>query len=422
MSKVKCLIYERDAAGHRLHHVRHLAEALLDVGCEVVVSLQSDVRSRDEFKVHLQHLEAQIQLRTNLNPEHKPDYFSVARRVDEVVEATRAERPDWVYIPYADMLTQAAAVRAVLHGGRDLRATPIEGQIMRGRYAYPDKSLPGRLGSSVRRWLTRRSPWRVTHVLDPWVFDKLRGTGRTTEFRLIPDPINPLPDLDRADARRKLGIPTDGRYIATAGVLDERKGLDLLLAAFAQANLHQDDRMLMVGQMDKALGQLIAREYGTLLKTRRLIIVDGYVRDFDMECCYLAADVIVAPHPRVPGSSGTLIRGAAAKRPIIASDYGWMGWATQTFELGEAVDFSNQETYVAAIETALRNAPSWRQGDKAARFCQYHTTKNQQAHWLVSIARERGVATGDYANRIEWNWVMGACDKNTKPPETLCEV
>jgi glycosyltransferase involved in cell wall biosynthesis len=240
------------------------------------------------------------------------------------------------------------------------------------------------------------------------VYDKLCCTASTTEFRRIPEPIDPLPQFDRNEARQVLGVPADGRYVATAGLLDARKGIDLLLGAFARAKLQPDDRLLLVGQLDKVISDLITRDYGTLLSAGRLVIVDRYVKDFELGCCYLAADVLVAPHPRQIGSSGTLVRAAVAKRPLIASNYGWMGWATQTFELGTTVDVANQEAYVAAIESTLNNSQIWQQSERAARFCQYHTTKNQKAHWLISLARERGVAIGEYANRIEWSWVTDA--------------
>jgi len=83
MSSTKCLIYERDVNIHRLQHVRHLADALLDVGCELVIALQSDARRHEEYTMHMQPLEPHAQIRTNLDPEQKSDYFSAARRVNE---------------------------------------------------------------------------------------------------------------------------------------------------------------------------------------------------------------------------------------------------------------------------------------------------------------------------------------------------
>jgi glycosyltransferase involved in cell wall biosynthesis len=407
MSWPHCLIFERDVTGHRLHHVRHLTEALLEVGCNVTIALQSDARSRDEYNVHLQPLEPDFQLRADLNPRQSAAYFAMARRVTELEETIASVRPDWVYLPYADVITQVAAVRALLCGGGILGRTPIEGQVMRGRYAYPSTSLRQSIGSAASRWVMQHSPWLVTHLLDTWVFNNLRGAPSLTEFRLIPEPVEALPPLDQAAARRALGVPVDGRYVATAGLLEPRKGIDLLLAAFAQAKLQPDDRLLLIGRMHPTIKELIARRYASLVSARRLIAVDRYVSDFELGCGFLAGDVLVTPHPHHVGSSGTLVRAAAANRKIIASKYGWVGWATKHFDLGAAVNVADPAEFAAAIESTLLRA-AWPQGDKTRRFCQYHTVENQKAHWLVSLGRAKGLALGSLSKRIDWDWVMAA--------------
>ena len=197
----------------------------------------------------------------------------------------------------------------------------------------------------------------------------------------------------------------NGRYVVTTGLMEPRKGIDLLLGAFARAKLQQDDRLLLIGRMHQAIRDLISHDYQSLLNAGRIVVVDRYVSDFELGCGFMAGDVLVTPHPGQIGSSGTLVRAAAAQRPIIASNFGWVGWVTQQFELGVSVDVTDQMAFASAIESTLSNTADWRRSEKAARFCQYHTVKNQKAHWLVSLARDRGLALGDLANRLDWNWV-----------------
>lgn len=405
MPSAKCLIYERDVSGHRLQHVRHLTDALLEIGCNVSVALQSDARSHEEYRVHLAPLETHFELREQLDPKQRNDYFGSARRIDELLDMIADVKPDWVYVPYADVITQAAAVRALVRGRSQFQATPIEGQVMRGRYAYPAPTLREKLGCAASRWLMQRSPWRVTHLLDTWVYNNLQGTATTTEFRLIPEPVEALPDVDRVEARRALGVPTDGRYVATVGGLDPRKGIDLLLAAFSRARLNKDDRLLLVGKMVQPMRDLIARDYGPLVDTGRLVAVDRYVSDFELGCGFLAGDVLVTPHPRQVGSSGTLVRAAVAERPVIASDFGWVGWVTKAFGLGTTVDVTDANVFAAAIEMALSQPSNAVGGEAAARFRRYHTVQNQQAHWVASIGRERSFSLGNLAQRVDWQWV-----------------
>jgi glycosyltransferase involved in cell wall biosynthesis len=384
-----------------------LTDALLEVGCDVALALQSDARTHEEYRVHLQPLESHFSLLARLNPCQVGGYSRTADRIDELLDAIALERPDWVYIPYADMMTQAAAGRCTLYGCGQLRSVPIEGQVMRGRYAYPAASFRGRLGGMTSRWLMQHSPWRVTHLLDTWVYNNLKGSSRTTEFRLIPEPVEPLPGLDRFEARRALGIPTDGRYVATAGGLDPRKGVGLLLTAFVRANLRPDDRLLLVGKMNQPMRDLITRDYGALLSANRLVVLDRYVSDFELGCTFLSGDVLVSAQAHQIGSSGTLVRAAAANRPIIASNFGWVGWVTKKFGLGTTVDVTNAAEFAAEIENGLNSSHRYGADERRARFCKYHTVQNQKAHWLTSLSSERGIRVGDVARRIDWNSV---CD------------
>lgn len=408
MPSTKCLIFESDVTGHRLQHVHHLADALLSVGCSVTVALQTDAREHDEFRVHLSPIESNFQLLAKLDPRQQKNFSSVSRRVDELVGVIAETKPDWVYVPYADTLTQVAAARSMVRGNRWLRQVPIEGQVMRGRYAYPAHGFKQKLGSAATRWLMQRSPWRVTHLLDTLVYNNLQGTSRTTEYRLIPEPVERLPEVDRVEARRALGVPLDGRYVATVGGMDPRKGIDLLLAAFVRAKLNNDDRLLLVGKMNQAMRDLVARDYSQLVASGRLQTVDRYVSDFELGCGFMAGDVLVTPHPQQVGSSGTMVRAAAAGRPVIASDYGWVGWVTKKFGLGTAINVRDVDAFAAAIETTLNRPPDPRGGEAADRFRRYHTVENQKAHWLVSLSRERGIDLGDLTNRIEWPWVLEA--------------
>jgi glycosyltransferase involved in cell wall biosynthesis len=403
-----CLIYEPDVGGHRLQHIRHLSEALLAAGCHVTIALQSDGRSHAEYTVHLGGLESKVDVRPVLDPRQGVTLAARHRRVAELLETLSAVRPDWCYVPYADGITQAAALESMLRGSGPLRRVPIEGQIMRGKYGYPQRLLYERLSATANCWLTRRSPWLVTHVLDPFALRGLEPLADENAFRLIPEPVEPMPKLDRRAAREMLHIPEGGRYISVVGGIMPRKGIDLLLAAFGEAKLAPDDRLLLVGKIDAAIRTFLESRYGALCRQGRIVAVDRYVTDDELHCGFLAADVVAVTHPRQLGSSGTLVRSAVANRPVLASDFGWVKWVTETFELGSTVNVSNTERYAHAIERALSHSNDFRITTAAERFCRYHTIANQKAHWLVEIERRRGIPLDGLAERIDWSWVLEA--------------
>jgi glycosyltransferase involved in cell wall biosynthesis len=410
-----CLIFERNVEGHRLHHVRHLAESLLELGCDVTLGLQYDARERPEYQVHLKALEPHVRFQGG--PQlTQTTLLSGRRTVADLRDTIQSLRPDWVYITFSDYLSQSAALQRVFVGSSLFGGTPIEGHINRGTYAYPYPTLSHAVRSEVSRWLMLHNPWRVTHILDPWAYDALKDRPATTEFRLIPEPVEPLPVVSRDEARQTLGIPLDGRYVAIIGGLVPGKGIEELLSAFHQAKLEPDERVLLLGKMSQPIRQLIADRCNELVQQRRLVYVDRYVSDFELDCGFIAADIIAVTHRRLIGSSGTLVRAAAAGTPLLTCDYGWAGWATGTFDLGATVDVGDGRAFAAALEQAFRDCAGYRRSEKGDRFCQYHTLANQKAHWVTEIGRVKQIPLGRLATRIGWDWVLEACRSPINTP------
>jgi glycosyltransferase involved in cell wall biosynthesis len=252
----------------------------------------------------------------------------------------------------------------------------------------------------------RRTPWRITHILDPWVYDALQQRRPKPEFRLIPEPVEPLPHITRDDARRELNVPTDGHYIAMVGGLTPGKGIEELLAAFAAAKLPADNRLLLLGKMKPEIRQVVGR-YESLIQQQRLVCVDRYVTDFELDCGFVAADIVAVVHRRIIGSSGTLVRAAHAGRMLLTTDYGWAGWATRQFQLGTTVNVGDAGALTDAIEQVFAASPSYQRSESGDRFCRYHSLQNQKAHWVAGIGRDLGIPLGQLNERIDWNWALG---------------
>ena len=405
-----CLIYEPDVTGHRLQHVHHLADALLAIGCRVTLALQADCREHAEYRVHAKALEPHVDVYARLDPHHSLRFMARRRRVAELIDTMAALEPDWCYVPYADATTQLGTLESILWGNGPFRRVPIEAQIMRGKYGYPRQSRLDAISSAANRYLTRRNPWHVMHILDPFALNGLKPLPREHRFRLIPEPVEPLPAIDQLTARATLGIPGDGRYLAFVGGLYPHKGIEHLVAGFARAELVESDRLLFVGKMAPPIRELFNSAYDALLRQGRIIVIDRYVSDHELGSAFVAADVIAVAHPRQVGSSGTLVRGAAAKRLLLSSDFGWIGWATAAFRLGVTVNVTDLDRYAAAINTALEQSGDYRLGTAAERFCAYHTVANQQAHWIDEICRVHSLARGPIPECIPWSWVMEAVD------------
>jgi glycosyltransferase involved in cell wall biosynthesis len=198
------------------------------------------------------------------------------------------------------------------------------------------------------------------------------------------------------------------------GTLEPRKGIEELLSAFHRAKkLAADDRVLLVGRATPPIRDLLQTRYDQLIRQQRIIVVDRYVSDEELGAAFFAADVVAVTHPRQIGSSGTLVRAAAAERYLLTSDFGWVGWVTGLFQLGSAVHVYDVDALSAALAAALERSAGYRLSEAAVRFCRYHTVHNQKAHWVRQIGQQLELPLGTLASRLDWNSVLVAADESS---------
>ena len=154
---------------------------------------------------------------------------------------------------------------------------------------------------------------------------RVRGRYHLPELKVLSIP-NPL-DLrrwkphDRGQARRALGFPLDRRIVIWHGrVQIERKGLDVLLAAWHKVCAARPDRqplLLLVGsgRDDKELARRLLD-----LPDGVVHWVDEYVHDKERVQRYLsAADVATLPS-RHEGFSVAALEAIACALPLVAAD------------------------------------------------------------------------------------------------------
>ena len=405
----RLLIYEPNPRGHRLQHVRLLLEAVAGLPVEAVVALGAGAGDTDEFAVHLAPALAPPALAgrdVRVDASVEIDASSPLAAARSGLAALRAavarHRPDRVYVPYADGLAQVAGLarlagRDPLRPARGAGRPVAEGLLMRGRFAYPPDGPLDRLKG--RAWLaaTAASPFDVMHHLDPLPHAEIarRGGRLASRSRVIPEPVEPLDDPGRAEARRRLGLPEGGRWVGCVGRLDRRKGIDLLLAAFAEADragrVGPDDRMLLMGRADPEVAALLAGPHRRLVEAGRVVVVDRYVSEAELEWGVCALDVVATFYPRHVGSSGVVVRAAAAGRATLGSDYGWIGYAVGRFGLGRTCRPGDAPAAAAALGDLLDASADFALPDAGRRFVGFHTAANYRAHWTADLRGSLGL-------------------------------
>jgi glycosyltransferase involved in cell wall biosynthesis len=344
-------------------------------------------------------------------PAPRPGPLAYARdALRQFTDSIHRAGPDFVYVPSADGLSQMIGV-ARATGRRVLpRGTHAEALMLRGSFAYPSAGWRGRLKERLSWAAATAAPWSLLHHLDPLVYERAvaRRPALAARMRVMPDPVEPPTGADRREVLTRLGVPADGgRYIGTAGLLDARKGVDLLIRAYADARragrLRADDRLLLVGRHDPAIAALLAGDYRDLVRSGHVQSVDRVVGAEEFVDAIGAMDVVATPYPRHIGSASIVLRAAAAGRPVLGGTFGWIGWAVSRFGLGRTVDVADPAAFADALVLSLEESPEYHPPAAARRFVDFHTPDNYHAHWTSGLRQRLGLPQA--ANLVTWESV-----------------
>ncbi len=178
--------------------------------------------------------------------------------------------------------------------------------------------------------------------LDPWAFPMSAGViraadavvvhsnfvrnavlGENSAARTVLLPHHALlpPRVDRAAARRALGIPLDRPVAATLGVVTPAKRIDRILEAMAELPSSRRPFLFVGGHVagDDPLHRFVA-SHGL----ENDVAFGGYLSEADFWRAASAADFAVnLRHPTMGETSGAVCRLAGSGLPLIVSDTGW---------------------------------------------------------------------------------------------------
>lgn len=384
------LIYEPYYQGHRLHNAARMLPALLSLGdslTRITLVTSRAAPASTEYRTHIQEWEGRITIDA-IEPELPELGLGAARQsANAFISSVRRLRPDHVYIPNADGMAQVMGA-AWLRGRRRLPAgVPIEILLLRGAFAYPQPDWRAAAKARLSWELAMRGPWARIFHLDPMVWQALKPRRRQ-RVHLMPEPMEPPHILSKAEGRLALGIPTDGRYVGLAGMMDERKGADLLIRAFAAADLAASDRLLLVGQQSPGVRALLAGPFASYVRQGRILSIDRYVENRELDASIAAMDLVAAAYPRHIGSASIVIRAARASRPVLGSEFGWVGYIISRFGLGSTLNVSDIPAFARALRRDLDAAADFRVPPAGQRFLEFHTPENYGAVW-TQLLRQR---------------------------------
>lgn len=327
-------------------------------------------------------------------------------------EAVRRFAPDYVLVPSGDAETSPMGLFRIVGRGGLPAAPPAEVGIHYG-YGAREASRKDRAKDLFYLVTQHLSTWRKIHFANLLFYERAKAWGGSLARRaeLMPAPVPANPRLDKAESRRQLGIPEDGRYIGIAAILDKRKAIDTLLAAFRKAARPQD-RLLLAGRLDSNFARLIDHEYADLVQSDRLIVFNRFVDPPTFQMILSALDVVTTPFPWHWNRSLTMLHAIAAGRPVLSSNVGWMRTMVDRFGFGWTCNVLDTEVLAATIRQALDECGDYRESEPVRKLLRFYSVDNLVIHWLAGIRETMGLAPAEDA--CSWPTVMKALEDHDR--------
>jgi glycosyltransferase involved in cell wall biosynthesis len=402
---MRAIVYDLSAGGHHSTYCKLILEGLLEVTKDVRFVTSKTAAASDEYGLLIKPLEGAVDVDALSYIDAGGPLKVAQARYRVLIHAVRRHRPDAVYLPTADGISEVIGMRALVGLGGLPASVHSEAMVHRMLYAYPSSTRLARYRRRLSLHCNAKAPWTKLHVVDVLAYETMQRhyPQMTGQMSIFPDALDQEVPMSKSSARESFGLPAQGRVIGAAGLMDRRKGIDLLMRAFAAASLEDSDRLLLVGKFDQETARIRDEVLGRQIANGRVVVVDRFVSGSELTNALAAMDLIVISHRRPPAISGILLRALAAQRPVLACDFGWVGRITKTFEAGPVVDVENEPLLAKELASALGASSSYVQSEGARRLVEFNSPQNFKACWTSAIRKKMNQKPSP--NELTWEWV-----------------
>jgi glycosyltransferase involved in cell wall biosynthesis len=164
-----------------------------------------------------------------------------------------------------------------------------------------------------------------------------------------------------AKLRRDLGIESNRMVFCMIGILDNRKGPLQLIESIQHIPEGTAKKIciLLVGRVMDTLRQAISEAVLKVKSTSnvQVVLYDNYIPPGEIQSYYTLSDVMLTTYQFHKGSSSALIHAAYEKKPVLSSDFGWLGHMVRTYKMGIDIDSSDPEEIALGISKFANSDP-----------------------------------------------------------------
>ena len=186
------------------------------------------------------------------------------------------------------------------------------------------------------------------------------------------------PHLDKADARKKLGLAENGKYLLFFGFIRKYKGLDILLRAFADKRIQEAGiKLIIAGEYyDKP------DEYQAIIEAhgleKALVQANDFIPDSEVSTYFSAADMVVQTYKTATQSGVTQIA-YYYHNPMLVTDVGGLAELVPHNKVGYVTSTDIDEIADAILD--------FYENKREAEFVENIKTERLRFTWESMIAK-----------------------------------
>lgn len=269
-----------------------------------------------------------------------------------LLKYVQVHQPDHALLMYFDLFQLAGWL------GRPVPC-PVSGIYFRPDFHY--KQNPGfkaqlngfRKKVTLKGVLRQRSLVNV-FCLDHSAVEGLRQLSPHVKIWPLADPVESydIAPVEIAQLREQLQIEANRRVFLLFGYLDDRKGIEPLLEGLRELPVEQQKAVCLVlaGPIQPDFREKIERKMADVSGEVQIVSVFKEIKGRQIQLFFELSDYVLALYQKHVGMASVVIRAAVSRKPVLASDYGYLGQLVQSEQVGVVAD----TTSPAAIRTMFQ--------------------------------------------------------------------
>jgi glycosyltransferase involved in cell wall biosynthesis len=358
------LILEFGLGGHYSVYLERIATGYLKGGNKVSIILLNEMRNYSGIKklsdIYLDKLDFKVVTETEYDSffrrycgNYGREFANWLLAKKKYKQTKREAKVDYVFIPFLDHCLNVIGLLGSPFGHTQWSGICMLVSIHHSQYGFINSTT--KLNAIKRFIFIRLLKNRSLHTL--FTIDELlikfilnSNIGFADRIQYLPDPAEFVGNHTQASARRLLNIKAEAFVILVYGAIYPRKGLDVLVKALTSSGVPECIQILIVGKQLETMGVFFnSKVVNDLIESGRIHIVNEFVDAGKQQMAFAATDIVWLGYENHFAMSGVLVLAAKARKAVISTNDGLIGWHTREKQLGLTVNLRD----ITSVKNAL---------------------------------------------------------------------